>query len=216
MSKCCLVLAWMCGAVSAAEIPSRSIEITLERATEDGWRTVSPRTVFTSADEIRFRFRSTRPGYLYVLNQTSAGSFLWLYPTKATGLENRIQAGQEYQVPSTDGSFRIPPVPGFDTVYWIVSEEVLKNLPDLPDPVAPSRESLIPRCHGELLRARGPCEDDRAGAKPLTRTELLPRELTPPPKTGVNLSIKEAQGKSQITIPESAPLFGYQFVIAHR
>lgn len=216
MSRAALAAALWCGLGFAAELPSRSIDITLERGSSEGWQSVNPQTVFRAGDEIRFRFRSTRGGYLYVLNQTSDGSFLWLYPSKATGLSNRIQPGQEYQVPATDGAFRIPPTPGYDTIYWIVSADLLRNLPELPDPVPPRREALMPRCQGELLRARGRCEDSDAGAKPLAGSELLPRQLTPSPKASTDIVIKEVEGKSQITFPDSVPLFGYQFVIAHR
>ena len=191
------------------------MEITLERAHENGWSTVSPRTVFHAKDEIRFRLRTNLGGYLYVLNQTSDGSYLWLFPTKVTGLENRIEANREYQIPANQGAFRIPPTAGYDTVFWIVSEEPLRELPELPDPIAPSRSPLLPRCRQEL-RARGPCEDEQAGPKALANPELLPRQLIPPQNVNGGIRIRETEGRSVITLPGSVAFFGYQFLIAHR
>lgn len=216
MNRRWLLFGLMCWSARTADIPNRNIEITLERASKDGWHAVNPRVVFVPNDEIRFRFRSTRPGYLYVLNQGSDGSYLWLYPTEATGLENRIESGRDYQIPTNQGAFRIPRNPGYDTVYWIVSEERLRDLPALPEPVPPNPAALIPRCKDELLRARGRCEDELAGPKAIAHPELLPRQLIPPHIAAGDVGIREMQDKSQITIPGSVAFFGYQFVIAHR
>lgn len=215
MSRSAFFLALACWSTFAADLPRRNIEITLERANEGGWTSVSPRTVFNAKDEIRFRLRANLSGYLYVLNQTSDGSYLWLFPTKATGVENHIEANRNYQIPANEGAFQIPPTPGYDTVFWIMSEEPLRELPELPNPIAPNPAALLPRCRGEL-RARGPCEDEQAGPKTLANPELLPRQLIPPQNANSDIRIKQTQGRSVITLPGAVPFFGYQFVIAHR
>ncbi|MDQ6664163.1 MAG: DUF4384 domain-containing protein, partial [Acidobacteriota bacterium] len=117
--------------------PKPAVDVVIERSRGDEWQVVNPRTVFAANDEIRFRFRSSSPGFLYVLNQTATGAHMWLYPSPQAGANNKIEANREYLIPATEGVFRIPPTPGNDTVYWMVARESLGELPPAIQPLLP-------------------------------------------------------------------------------
>jgi len=210
---------WLSLASAAAADGARSARVVLERNTGGTWAAVDPRTVLRSGDTVRFRFEANFAGYLYVLNQTSKGEYLWLFPTPETGLENAIEAGREYAIPSTEGAFRIPPSEGFDTVYWIVSPLKLPELPATPAPPAPPRAKgdspLRPRCQAGPLRARGLCLDDTAGARALRGAERLPQGLAAPVPDAGQLTVERGETDNRITSGGEGP-FVYEFRIAHR
>jgi len=88
------------------------MELTLDRREGTAWRTVDPGLVFAKDDRVRFRFRANFDGFLYVMNQSTSGHYEMLFPREDTGKQNRIEAGVEYVVPATQGSFRISGPPG--------------------------------------------------------------------------------------------------------
>lgn len=152
-----------------AQTAEKTVEVAVERLQGDTWAAVDSRIVFKPEDEIRFRFRSSSLGYLYVLNQTSKGKYIWLFPSKEAGLDNRVNGGTSYIIPSTDGGFRIPETPGFDTVYFILSTVELPDVKNwTPGGNADSSSPLLPRCNDSILKSRGECMDDNAGVRPLT------------------------------------------------
>ena len=57
-------------------------------------------------DLLRFRFRTTFDGYLYVLDSGTSGAQSLVFPGDATGRDNRVLAGREYFVPSTSDANR--------------------------------------------------------------------------------------------------------------
>ena len=98
--------------VSLAETTSapkgaQRMEITVERMDAGQWKTVDPNLVFAADDHIRFRFKASFAGYLYVMNQSTSGTYTQLFPREDTGQQNRITAAKEYIVPATEGSFRV-------------------------------------------------------------------------------------------------------------
>ena len=152
-----------CRAQNAEQHP---IDVALEQKHDGVWSPAESRTVFKAGDEIRFAFRATAPGFLYVLNVSPAGQYHWLYPAKDSGLDNRVAAGQRYLVPATAGSFVMPEKPGFETIYWVLSPKELRSV-DMPARTRRLKPStLLPRCSPEELQARGACTDKTAGLKP--------------------------------------------------
>lgn len=124
-----------------AQGPNR-IELTLERQEGGNWRAVDPGLVFDTGDRVRFRFRANFDGYLYVMDQATSGNYETLFPREDTGEQNRIEAGQEYVVPATQGSFRITGPPGYDVLYWLVTPLSLGAQPKyqpLPPPPRAAR-----------------------------------------------------------------------------
>jgi len=162
----------------------KRIEIIVERSERGEPRRADPSQVFRTGDLVRFRFRATFNGYLYVMNHATSGSFVLLFPKEETGTMNRIEAGREYLVPMTEnGWFRLEGPAGYEVVYWLVSPVRLSDgrsalsVPKLPAPAPHLNPSITPRCDDTIFRARGECIDHAAGLKPLEKNATLPENL---------------------------------------
>jgi hypothetical protein len=193
------------------------IDLSVERTVAGRWETTDPATVFRAGDEVRFRFRSAVPGYLYVLNETSQGESLWLFPRSDSGTDNRVEGAKEYLVPATEGFFVIPPQAGYDVVYWIVSPKLLAlptNSGVRSRKLSHRSSTLHPRCQEGPLRARGACIDNQAGARPLSDpgalSILLGFKPAPAPP-----AIESGESSVRIAAP-SGGLVVYEFRVAHR
>jgi hypothetical protein len=194
-----------------------TIEVSLELRQGDRWLGVDSQAVFHSGDEIRFRFQTSLGGYLYVLNRTSNGDNTWLFPRPGQGQGSRVEPGPSYLVPGTEGSFIVGGRPGFDVTYWILSPTPI-DTHEARLPEAGSQPSTLePRCRGDVLRARGLCVDDRAGARPLTQQDQAPLEL--PRNTTLvsrDLKFRTESGSTRISAPKSQwGVIVYEFRIAH-
>jgi Domain of unknown function (DUF4384) len=217
-------LAWLAGALfaQAGSAPDgHRMEIMLDRLESDSWRAVDPGLVLERSDRVRFRFRTNFDGYLYVLNQSTSGKYEQLFPRQETGHDNRIEAGQEYQVPATSSVFRIAGPAGHEIVYWLVSPAPLGDQawqPATPSTSRPPRPALSPRCDDAILRARGDCIDNGAGLKLIPRDAQLPQNLAgAASQTPEDLLVLRQKDASVVSSP--APLAGpvvYEFRLAHR
>ena len=203
------------------------MEIILERRESGAWHAVDPGLVLEQNDRVRFRFHTNFDGYLYVMNQSTSGTYTLLFPSEETGRENQIRAGKDYAVPATETLFRIAGPPGHEIVYWMVTPAELrteeKKPPYLPLPPPPPKEkqlpaNMIPRCDDALFRARGACIDTSAGPKTVTSRELLPDNLAQVPSTGSGgLMFLRKQNTAVVSSP--VPLKGpviYEFHLAHK
>lgn len=160
--------------------PAAVVEVNIEQQSGEEWKPTDSRTVFKPGDEIRFRFQSSMAGYVYVVNRSPAGEYRRLFPTGETGRLNRIDANRRYTVPSSEGAFVIPPNPGFETIFWVLSptpvmeDVIVRSLP------GKTKSTLIPKCDPGPLSARGACIDSSAGAQsPPKRSGLTSRDLRP-------------------------------------
>ena len=190
----------------------------LERLDGAGWRSIDPGLVLAQGDRVRFRFRTNFDGYLYVMNQSTSGKYEQLFPGEETGQDNRLVAGQEYQVPATSTVFRIAGPPGHEIVYWLVTPARLTGAPTRPAPL-PERKTapftLMPRCDDVVLRARGDCIDSSAGPKLVPRGADLPRNLPAGAGSGELMFMRQ---KDTAVISSPEPLNGpilYEFHLAH-
>ena len=169
-------------AASLSLLAQQRLEITIEKREAGAWKIMDPGHVFSDGDQLRFRFKSNQPGFLYVINEGTSGEQSTLFPSEQTGANNKIEPGHEYLSPSTSGAFRVTGPKGYDTVYWVLSPvrigEPAKYRP-LPPPPAPGKvpANLTPRCDDVVLKARGECVDSGAGLKPNNVPGLTPREL---------------------------------------
>lgn len=169
-------------AASGFAADPQRIRLTVEREDGSVWRMMNPATVFAPNQRLRFRLSTNFSGFLYVMNRGTAGTYELLFPRTDTGSDNRVEAGKEYVVPATEGSFRVAGPAGQDVMYWLVSPVALANgyqrLPPPPphEPNAPS--SLRPRCDDTVLKARGECIDNSAGVRPVEPGEKLPSNLS--------------------------------------
>jgi len=204
------------------------MEISLDRRAQgshegSGWKAVDPGLVFSQGDHVRFRFRANFAGYLYVMIQSTSGKYETLFPREDTGEQNQVEAGKEYVIPATQGSFRITGPPGHDILYWMVTPLPLGAAPKyqpLPPPPKPGPvpPTLIPRCDDTLFKARGECIDSSAGPRGVRHEEALPENLNavPDARSRELLFIRE---KETSVVASPGPLSGpviYEFRLAHR
>ncbi len=228
-------LVW-CAAVASAALPLCAqtpqqgpyrMEIVLERRDAGAWHAVDPGLVLEQNDRVRFRFHTNFDGYLYVMNQSTSGTYAMLFPSEETGRENRVSAGKDYLVPATQTLFRIAGPPGHEIVYWMVTpaelqtEQAERKYIPLPPPPPKDKQTpanMTPRCDDALFRARGDCIDTSAGAKNVTSRELLPDNLAQVPSGGSSgLMFLRKQNTAVVSSP--VPLKGpviYEFHLAHK
>ncbi len=198
------------------------MEISLERLDSGKWNAIDPGLVLAQGDRVRFRFQTNFDGYLYVMNQSTSGTYEQLFPREETGQDNRITAGKEYSVPATATAFRIAGPAGHEIVYWLVTPARLTDAPPRlgPPPVdrKPAPLKLIPRCDDAVLRARGDCIDTSAGPKLVPRGEDVPPNLAQAGgQNPAGLIFMRQKERAVISSPE--PLTGpviYEFRLAHR
>jgi hypothetical protein len=202
-----------------------TMQIILEQKVDKTSRTVNPQHVFKTGDLVRFRFRSSFNGYLYVTDRAASGKYLTLFPGEIAGTDNRLIRGRDYLIPATkDSWFRIDKPSGYETVFFVVSSAHFDDASSQHSPqeqlfVSPSTQPLPgdmqPRCDDATFRARGECLDANAGASALqhvgidttTNANLVPREIVVIRKTDSSVVAPATDG--------DAPII-YQFRIAHR
>ena len=203
----------------ALRAEGQSIEIAMERFQGGAWKTIDSGLVLDQGDLVRFRFRTTFDGYLYVIDAGTSGVQSLLFPGEATGTDNRVAAGKEYFVPSTGASFRIAGPAGHDIVYWLLSSVPLHGNPaaalgsGTPHPTG----KLIPRCDDSIFRARGLCIDSSAGPRNIGEQERLPESISGVPNlTRRELVIVQDRNRARVSLPASAagPVI-YEFRVSH-
>jgi len=192
-------------------------QVGLEQRREGQWRHVGAQTVFHKDDEIRFRFRTSLGGYLYVFNLSSDAQSTWLFPRPERGERSRVEPGPVYLIPGTKGVFVVGGKPGFDITYWIQSPVPIDTR-EIQEPSRGSQPSTLePRCREGVLRARGLCEDDRAGPQPLSSPDHSPVQL--PRNTTLvarDLKFHSEEGSTDISAPTTeGGVIVYEFRIAH-
>jgi hypothetical protein len=216
MLRCLLLAALVPVALSAQ---SQSVEVSLERNQAGVWKAIDPGLVLDQGDLLRFRFQTTFNGYLYVINSGTSGTQSLLFPSDTTGRNNRVQAGKEYFVPSTDASFKISGPAGHDVVYWLVSPVPLDSNPAAPGQSQPRPSgTLIPRCDDSIFRARGLCIDSSAGPRNVGVQEMLPDGISAVPNmTKRELLIVQKKDTARVSAPSAitGPVI-YEFRVAHR
>jgi hypothetical protein len=132
-------------------------------------------SVFRQRDRLRFRFRTSVSGYLYILNQSSSGAVAWLYPAAGNG-SNYVTGGREVMIPGAEGHFVIGGPPGFDTLYWILRRAPL-TVPTVEEKQLDEPSTLISRCTEEEMQTQLACLDKNAGPKPLSDPKKLQSAL---------------------------------------
>src|SRR5579872_6005202 len=104
-----------------SQTPNR-MEIVVEKKSAAGPKSMDPGHVFEPGDLIRFRFKTNFSGYLYVLDQSTSGKSILLFPKDETGRENKVDSGREYLLPASGlGWFKVEGPAGHEVVYWVVS-----------------------------------------------------------------------------------------------
>ncbi len=231
----CAALLILCIASSASSsglfAQTPHTQITVERQVKGGVQVTSPQHVFHAGDLVRFRFKSSFDGYLYVMDQSSSGKYVVLFPAKDAPEANRIARDREYIIPATsDAWFRVDNPPGYETIYVVISPGRLEKAagsdhpqnPVQPLPAAPPPPSapaeLLPRCDDAVFRARGECIDVQAGPRPVGKDDVVPSQLPAVPAASPRDITVINKEDTTVVAPASGvdgPLI-YQFRLAHR
>jgi hypothetical protein len=222
-----LAIPLLLGLVPALWAQRPQLQIIVERKLGKSVQQMSPQHVFAAGNRVRFRFRSSFDGYLYVMDQSTSGKYVMLFPDAAE-TSNRVTRDKEYLVPASSGSwFRVDDPAGYEIIYFLISPKELKKnpgkdiAPDMPKltppPVDPSSE-LLPRCDDAIFRSRGDCVDVLAGPRSVPQSDAIPRELTETPPTGSRDVTIINKPTSSVIAPagddQAAPII-YQFRLAH-
>jgi hypothetical protein len=152
------------------------LQLSVECWSRGAWRTVDAQTIFRQRDRIRFRFRASISGYLYILNHSSGGSVSWLFPEPG-GSSNRVDSGREILIPAANGSYAIGGPAGFDTLYWIVRSSPFEQVPSVDEKQLDVPSTLISRCPEEDRGKELACIDENAGPRPIRDPQKLQAAL---------------------------------------
>jgi len=156
-------------------VQRNKLQLSLECWRQNEWRAMDAQSVFKQQDRIRFRFRTSVPGYLYILNYSSSGQVSWLYPAPGS-LSNRVEEGHEAIIPRADGSYLVGGPPGFDTLYWILRSTSFEP-PQVDGKQLDVPSTLVSRCREEEPPAEVACVDKSAGPKPVPDPRKLQTAL---------------------------------------
>ena len=198
------------------------MELVLERLDRDTWRAIDPGLVLAQGDRVRFKFRTNFDGFLYVMNQSTSGTYEQLFPRDETGQDNRISASREYQVPATSAAFRIAGPAGHEVVYWLVTPARLSDTAPRYQPPPATKAApptLIPRCDDTIWKSRGDCVDPSAGPRLVPRGQELPKNLTGPGITRDQRDLLFLRQQNTAVISSPVPLIGpviYEYRLAHK
>jgi hypothetical protein len=199
----------------------RKISVTVERKTGNKVERMDPAHVFATGELVRFRFQANFPGYLYVLNHSTSGRDVLLFPKEETGLDNRIDKDREYIMPMTDsGWFKMEGPAGHEVTYWVVSPMKLTGrLGNLStDATVPPESAMTPRCDDSIFRARGDCIDVTAGPQPVKSRDEIPESLSGLIARPRELTMtKSGANSTSVLVPAGGndPLI-YTFRLAHK
>jgi hypothetical protein len=182
---------------------SGEIELKLELRRAGQWQSVDVHTVFRSKDQIRFRFKTSFPGYLKVVNQSSDGQTSSLFPFGDAKQPSPVEANVDYVIPGGNGSFVVGGKPGFDLTEWVVSTVPLDG-DWQPAAFSDPPSTLLPKCQDGELKGRLACRDNRAGPAPI-----------PSSRDDLNFQTKDLSAR--ISVPDiSRKTVVYEFRVAHR
>jgi hypothetical protein len=202
---------------SPASSSKFSIQIVVEFQKGEKWERVDAQTVFHAGDAVRFRFRASQGGFLYVLNRSSDKTTSWLFPRPNSAERSQVDQNVEYMIATGQGAFVVAGSPGFDVTYWILSPNPIDATPSIIPAGGTETSTLEPRCRAEVLKARGLCTDDRAGPHPINNPVELP--LQPPESEKLHsrdLKFKTQEGATEISgLTKLSDVVVYEFTIAH-
>ena len=100
----------------------------LLRGADGEYAEVGPGTTFHSGDHIRLSLMANEPGYLYVIEQGSSGSWLPIFPRAGAPDGNRIEQGKLQEVPHGTQAFVFDEHPGEDKLFVILSRTPITDL----------------------------------------------------------------------------------------
>ncbi len=204
---------------------SRTLHLVLEKRNGSAVEVMSQKHIFHEGDMVRLRIRPEADGHLYVLNRSSSGTLVVLFPDR-DAMDDHIKRNHDYALPSAkDGWFRIVGPPGYEILYFLVSSESTTEQPtsSVVQPVTPSfpypaSDGTVPRCDDDLWRSRGGCIDISAGVRPLNKDESVPDPLSAVSNgASRDITVNTVQGDTAVSPAATGrTAVVYEFRIAHR
>lgn len=82
---------------------------------------------FHEGDAVRLSIMSNEPGYLYVIQQGSSGSWSPIFPDAKSG-SNHVEAGTPYQVPGEPQKFRFDSHSGTEKLFVVLSRDPISDM----------------------------------------------------------------------------------------
>lgn len=99
------------------------------RGADKEYTEVTPGTTFHSGDHIRLSFLANEPGYFYVIQQGSSGTWSPVYPPPHASPEtSKIEAGKLQIVPTGTRTFAFDQNPGNEKLYVILSRTPIDDI----------------------------------------------------------------------------------------
>jgi len=99
------------------------------RGANNEYAEVTPGSVFHSGDHIRLSVLGNEPGYLYVIQQGSTGSWSPIFPPPNGAPDaNKISAGQPQVMPSGTRAFAFDQNPGNEKLFIILSRAPIADI----------------------------------------------------------------------------------------
>ena len=100
----------------------------LLRDTEGKYAEVSPSATFHSGDYLHLSVMANQPGYLYVIQQGSSGSWSPIFPKRGSAPEaNKVEAGVALEIPSGKQAFQFDTTAGEEKLFLIVSRRPIED-----------------------------------------------------------------------------------------
>lgn len=126
----------------------------LKLAADNSWVEVPADTVFRSGDRIRFAIEANAPGYLYIINQGSSGTWKPMFPSaEVEDGNNRIEGWHPYNMPPKS-RLAFDTTAGTENLFIVFSREQEADL-----------ESMVYSLQGKKVSAApaaGPATDPPA------------------------------------------------------
>jgi hypothetical protein len=141
---------------------------------------VSPGSVFHSGDHIRLSFLANTPGYFYVIQRGSTGTWSPIFPpANAQPDANKISAGESQVVPNGKRFFLFDQHAGDEKLYIILSRTPIADIDKVVNNLragksAQPEKSNADTAPGELLEAENKIPDEfvqRLASRDLTLVE---------------------------------------------
>ena len=112
------------------------------RNADKAYAEVEPDSIFHSGDHIRLSFLANTPGYFYVIQQGSTGSWSPIFPpANAAADANKVSAGESQVVPSGTRAFLFDEHPGDEKLYVILSRTPIADIDRAVDNLRTSKSS---------------------------------------------------------------------------
>jgi len=110
--------------VAAASGPPLGLRYTILKVTGGSSVEVAPDTVFHAGDRIQLKVEANNPGYLYIINQGSSGTWKPIFPSsEIDNGNNKVESLHAYTLPSEEHRMVFDETAGSEKLFIILSRQ---------------------------------------------------------------------------------------------